>query len=67
MTSNSASNAPLGVEIVHCKCGLEIVSYDRGNNSMFRLEHWNGNVDENVCILNAAIIIVNIIMLWSLV
>ena len=61
MTGNSASNAPLGVEIVHCKCGLEIVSYDRGNKStyMFRLEH---SLDGNVCILNAAIIIVYIML-----
>ena len=36
---SSARNAPLGVEIVHCKCGLEIVSIDRGNNSMLRLEY----------------------------
>ena len=33
MIGSSARNAPLGVEIVHCKCGLEIVSSDRGNNS----------------------------------
>ena len=36
---SSAKNAPLGVEIVHCKCSLEIVSNDWGNNSMLRLEH----------------------------
>ena len=36
---SSARNAPQGVEIVHCKCGLEIESNDRGNNSMLRLEH----------------------------
>ena len=28
---SSARNAPQGVEIVHCKCGLEIESNDRGN------------------------------------
>ena len=30
MIGSSARNAPLEVEIVHCKCGLEIVSIDRG-------------------------------------
>ena len=39
MIGSSARNAPLGVEIVHYKCGLEIASDDRGNNSMLRLEH----------------------------
>ena len=54
MIDSLARNAPLGVEIVHCKCGLEIVSNDRGNNSMSRLEHL---LHGNVCIINAAIII----------
>ena len=36
---SSARNAPLGVEIVHRKCGLEIASNYQGNNSMLRLEH----------------------------
>ena len=49
---SSARNAPLGVEIVPCKCGLEIVSNDRCNNSMLRLD---------VRIINAAIIIIIII------
>ena len=31
---SSARNAPLGVEIVHRKCGLEIASNYQGNNSM---------------------------------
>ena len=31
MIGSSARNAPLGVEIVHCKCSLEIVSNDQGN------------------------------------
>ena len=35
---SSARIAPLGVEIVQRKCGLEIVSNDRGNG-MLRLEH----------------------------
>ena len=29
MIGSSARNAPLGVEIMHCKCGLEIVPDDR--------------------------------------
>ena len=36
---SSERNAPFGVEIVHCKCGLEVVSNDRGNNCMLRLEY----------------------------
>ena len=36
---SSARNTILGVEIVHFKCGLKIVSNDRGNDSMLRLEH----------------------------
>ena len=36
---SSARNAPLREDIVHCKCGLQIVSNDQGNNSMLRLEH----------------------------
>ena len=38
MIGSSAENAPFGVEIVHCKCGLEILSNDRCNNGMLRLE-----------------------------
>ena len=39
MIGSSARNAPLGVEIVHFTYGLEIVSNNRGNNSMLCLEH----------------------------
>ena len=52
MIGSLARNAPLGVEIVHCKCSLEIASNNLGNNSMLHLEHL---LDGNVCILNAAI------------
>ena len=39
MIGSSARSAPLGLEIVHCKCSLEIVSDDQGNNSMLHIEH----------------------------
>ena len=52
---SSARNAPLGVEIVHCKCGLEIVSNDRGNNTV---APWTSSLDGYVRIINAAIIII---------
>ena len=39
MIGSLARNAPLGVEIVHCECGLEIAPNVRGNNSMVRLGH----------------------------
>ena len=36
---SSARNAPLGVEILHCKCSLEILSSDWSNNCMLHFEH----------------------------
>ena len=37
---SSARNAPPGVEIVNCKCGLEIVSNDRGNTPVTLEAEW---------------------------
>ena len=54
MIGSSARNAPLGVEIVHCKCSLEIVSNNQFDNGMLRLEQHP--LDGNMRIVNAAII-----------
>ena len=64
---SSARNAPLGVEIVHCKCGLEIVSNDQGNNSMLsHVAPWTSSLDGYVCIVSAAIIIIIInVIYWA--
>ena len=53
---------PWGVEIVHCKCGLEIVSNDRGNNNEY-VAAWTSSLDGYVHIINVAIIIIIIIII----